>query len=198
MSENDLKKELEILLEDAASFEVNEIEADLVAVFDKVEAENETSPQIKEAVFYILSELSDNVKQHSKASKCWVLYKKDKDNLIILISDNGIGIPAVFEEHFPDLHEDDLEKIREALEKGVSTKGEGRGYGLRTVRGIINAAKGKMIFISGGVGYKVTENKKEPLKQDITGTLALIEIPVDAKLESDQFYNIVEGKNERN
>ena len=64
---NDLKKEIDFLLDDATFVEVNEIENNLAVVFDKVATENETSSQIKETIFYILSELSDNVKQHSKA-----------------------------------------------------------------------------------------------------------------------------------
>jgi len=198
MFENDLKKEIDSLLCKSTLIEVKEVENDLTTFFDSVATDNETSTQIKEAIFYILSELSDNVKQHSKASKCWILYKKEKRNIVILIADDGIGIPAVFETYFPDLHEDDLEKVREALEKGVSTKGEGRGYGLRTVRGIVDATAGEMVIVSGGVGYKIFKNNKNPLKIGITGTVALIKIPVDAKLDSNQFYNIIEGRNERN
>ncbi len=198
MFENELKKEIDFLLDKATLLEVKEIENDLATVFNKVTTENEISSQIKEAVFYILSELSDNVKQHSKASKSWILYNKDKGNIIILLADNGIGIPAVFDRYFPDLDKNDLEKVREALEKGVSTKGEGRGYGLRTVRGIVEATAAEMVFISGGVGYKITKNKKDPLEIDVAGTITLIKIPVDARLDSSQFYKIIEGRNERN
>lgn len=198
MFENDPKKEIDFLLDEATSIDAKEIENDLATVFDKVATENEITSQIKEAVFYIFSELSDNVKQHSKASKCWILYKKDKGNIVILVADNGIGIPAVFDAYFPDLHENDLEKVREALEKGVSTKGEGRGYGLRTARGIVDATAGEMVFVSGGAGYKIVKSNKNPLKISITGTVALIKIPVNSKLDSSQFYKIIEGRNEGN
>jgi signal transduction histidine kinase len=198
MFENDLKKEIDYLLGNSALFEVKEIENNLATVFDSIAMDDKTLSQTNEAVFYILSELSDNIKQHSKALKCWILYKKDERNIIILVADNGIGIPAVFEAYFPDLHENDLGKVREALEKGVSTKGEGRGYGLRTVRGIVDATAGEMIIISGGVGYKISGSKKDPLKLDTVGTVIVIKIPIDATLESSQFYKIIEGKNERN
>ena len=194
MLEDNITNEIEDNLKNTKSLDVKNLENDLVVVFDEVAIESEISSQIKEAILYILSELSDNVKQHSKASKCWVLYKKYEKNLVILVADNGIGIPAVFEEHFPDSRKDDLEKILDALERGVSTKGEGRGYGLRTTRGIVDATAGEMTLISGGVGFRLVSNKKEPFKSDIAKTVAFIKIPADTKLESSQFYKIVEGK----
>lgn len=194
MFENDLKKEIDNLLGESLLLEVNEIENNLSAVFDSVTREIEISSQIKEAVFYIISELSDNIKQHSKASKSWILYKNDNGNTVIVVADNGIGIPAVFKIYFPELHENDLEKVQDALEKGISTKGDGRGYGLRTVCEIVKATAGEIIIISGGVGYKMSGSKKDALKIDIDGTIALIKIPINAKLDSGQFYNIIEGR----
>lgn len=193
MFENDIK-EIDLLLGESAQLEVKEVENSLAAIFNSIATDDETSSQIKEVVYYVLSELSDNVKQHSNALKCWILYKKYNGNIVILVADNGIGIPAAFEKFFPNLHENDTEKVLRALEKGVSTKGEGRGYGLRTVRGIVDATAGEMIIISGGVGYKIIGNKKNQLKMDIVGTVVLIKIPTNISLDSSQFYKIIEGK----
>ena len=49
------------------------------------------------SIIYIIGELTDNIEQHSGYSNAFVLIKPEKDNLSILISDNGLGIPHVFE-----------------------------------------------------------------------------------------------------
>jgi anti-sigma regulatory factor (Ser/Thr protein kinase) len=100
---------------------------------------------------YILSELTDNIEQHSHFSEAYILIKYDsiERSLKICIYDNGLSIPKVFRNNKINFS-NDSEAIRMALE-GKTTKKEdiSRGFGLRTTRSIVNALNGGMHIVSG-------------------------------------------------
>ena len=91
-----------------------------------------TSVGGKNAFAYIISELTDNILQHSKYSTAFIMvqkYSKKKFTEISII-DNGISIPGSYEKKGYTFR--DEVALQEAV-NGHSTKDEyERGYGLRT------------------------------------------------------------------
>jgi hypothetical protein len=101
-------------------------------------------------VKYLISELVDNIDQHSSFTSASVMaqYFPNKDFVDIGVVDNGISIPGIFENH--NIHfSNDSEAISNAI-NGVSTKKEeGRGFGLSSSSRIaVEALNGDCYFIS--------------------------------------------------
>ncbi len=96
---------------------------------------------------YILSELLDNIDQHSKSKAAYLQYIQDNVSVTILIYDNGLTIPK-------SLHEDDDSVgIAHAI-GGKSSKPEGRGHGLSSsVRIITKGLLGSILVISSQGAY---------------------------------------------
>ncbi|MDP3734232.1 MAG: ATP-binding protein [Nanoarchaeota archaeon] len=132
---------------------------------------------------YILSELVDNVDQHSKYSTATVLaqYYPLKKYIDIGVVDNGYSIPGVFTDNGIDFVEDH-NAIKLALE-GVSTKNEeGRGKGLQSTSKLTTKElKGTLYAFSRNGAMVLTENVREAYKlQDtqLKGTLIYLRFAV--------------------
>ncbi len=111
------------------------------------------------AIKYIISELCDNIDQHSKFTQASIMaqcYEK-KGYVVVGVVDNGISIPSNFEEFGRGNIISDPEAILGAI-KGHSTKLElGRGWGLQTTKDIVNKGfKGEFFVLSRG-GFVVIE-----------------------------------------
>lgn len=172
---------------------IADIENDLKDLFDDI-LKDKTSSSITEIIFYIFSELADNIKEHSLASRWQIDFSTEDDKSQIFIADNGIGIPSLFSKYFPQFKGDDWQKIIQALEKGLSTKGEGRGYGLKTIYRLVKVLSGTMLFISGGQGFLISQNKEIKRRFPRRGTIVLIQLPLSAKISKGKFYKILEDK----
>lgn len=163
-------------------------------IFQLIQDNKNISTDTKEALFYIFSELADNIEQHSQAKHFILEFNIDNGKIKIKVSDDGIGIPKLFSQKFPDDLKNDFGKIKEAL-NGLSTKGEGRGFGLRTTRQIIEKLNGELIFVSGGSGLCFQKNKEKQIKTNTAeGTQILILLPQTATIKKEDFYKIIEGK----
>src|SRR3989338_8583297 len=77
--------------------------------FKSINAKEQPSKVLKEVyknvsnaqtLTYIISELIDNIDQHSKSTKAEIYYKKEKEKVTIIVTDNGIGMGQ-------NLHEED-------------------------------------------------------------------------------------------
>ncbi len=105
---------------------------------------------IKNALLYMASELTDNVRDHAHTTFGALAYFSDAGGVALAIADTGISIPAAYREAGIILA-DDCEALQQAL-KGVSTKkGEtGRGKGLDSVgRLATQALQGELVMLSG-------------------------------------------------
>ena len=109
---------------------------------------NKIPKTFESSIPYILSELTDNIEQHSNFTEAFLFLKHDSKWLEVVIFDNGLTIPFVFEKNNIN-YSKDSEAIKMALE-GKTTKREdiSRGYGLRTSRNIVKALNGEMQIIS--------------------------------------------------
>lgn len=136
----------------------------------------------RNAFNYLITELINNIYDHSKFNNASVMaqrYEK-KEFIEISIYDDGISIPTCFEEHgfsFPH----DSYAIADAL-NGISTKGEGRGYGLGTTANLyVNGIGAELMIVSrNGALYKKPDNEilyKLKSSYNLNGTLITIRVP---------------------
>ena len=130
---------------------------------------------------YVVSELVDNIYQHSRFSRALIMGQR-YDNLgfiDLIFYDNGITIPQTFKEK--GLNHEASDAIREAL-NGVSTKDNNRGFGLRTCLKLFTQGLNSKFFIvsgNGAVHTNKTENNLYRLTEvaGLNGTLISVRIP---------------------
>lgn len=116
---------------------------------------DETFPKtVKEgsAVRYIISELCDNIDQHSRFTQAAVVAQRygKADKIGIGVIDDGIGIPGSFKEH-NIVFTKDTEALQKAVSGVSAKKGEGdRGWGLPSSLRIVHEGYGGTFFICSG------------------------------------------------
>ena len=113
---------------------------------------------IQNAIGYFIGELIDNIYEHSKFSKAYIMtqkYKKKKFTEIGII-DNGISISGSYEAF--GFNFNDKQALEEAI-KGLSTKSDDRGYGLSSSLTLLTKGlKANCLIISKGAGLIANEN----------------------------------------
>lgn len=163
------------------------IERELTIISKKIE-ELKLPKGFLEFVMYTLSELSANIKEHSKAKKVTIKININNSCLIDFY-DNGIGLRKSYllKKINP---KDDAAAIEFAL-SGLSTKNlQERGFGLYSIRKLTAALKAQMIIKSGFAQAIIKENQInfEKLQKEIKGLSVLIKTGV----KNLDFYNAVE------
>lgn len=131
----------------------------------------------KTAISYIISEITDNIIDHSGVSRGWLSaqYYPAKKFLDICIIDTGKTILGSYKDNNIAGINDDFQAIEKAI-SGVSTKDKERGFGMRTSKNMIEKGlKGKFILISGGAMLFNDELIKFPVKWQ--GTILALRIP---------------------
>ncbi len=115
------------------------------------------SHNISSGLSYLISEITDNIIEHSKCGFGWLnaQFYQYGGYLDICIIDNGQGI---YQSYHNSVHKNlvhnDEEAIKQAI-KGLSTKTEkDRGHGIRTSRNVaIDGLKGRFALVSGNIIY---------------------------------------------
>lgn len=150
------------------------------------EIRNKIPKKFESSIPYVLSELTDNIEQHSKYKEAsvFIKYNSNEKYLEIVIFDDGLTIPIVFEENNIN-YSKDSEAIKMALE-GKTTKKEdiSRGYGLRTTRNIVKALNGEMQIISRNGMLIITDSKTQNIdfeKGKLDGTLIYLKLKTPEK-----------------
>jgi len=139
-------------------------------------------------IFYTIAELFANIKEHSKAKKISVEIKTEKDIFSTKISDDGIGLRKsyILKGIFP---KDDSSAIEFAL-SGLSTKSpKERGYGLYTIRQLVEALGGETEIKTGKKIALIGKRKiwfKENLKKEKG-----LSILVKTKIRDINIYEII-------
>lgn len=138
-----------------------------ISQYEKIMKENLIHDQtykenISESVHYFLSEMIDNVEQHSRANEIWIMSQcwKNSDLLSFCILDDGFGMLNAYRNAGIDLN-DDQEAIESAL-KGISIKKDkNRGFGIRTTINLMTHSelKGEFLILSGSAGYYLCYGK---------------------------------------
>lgn len=141
---------------------------------------------------YVISELVDNIYQHSKFRTALVLAQRypTLGYLELAFIDNGITIHGSYRNY--GLLFEPWEAIVEAL-NGVSTKDSDRGWGLRSSTEIFkDGLKGEILIASGGGAVFLDRNKilqyKLSEEQRLDGTLISMRVPYPCPLVSIHQY----------
>jgi len=138
----------------------------------------------KSSYLYPLGELITNIFEHSGEEFGYILlqYYPTKKVFEVCIVDTGKGFAKNYKEN-KNISLSDAEAIKKAL-SGVSTKGEERGFGLRTSKNlIVKGMSGEFILISGKAIY--ISNQKEDIISNIPikwqGVIISYKIPTPEK-----------------
>ena len=134
------------------------------------------------ALSYLLSELTDNIVDHSKNEYGWISfqYYPTEGFMDICMADSGIGILGSYQNYAGEKDYSSIKTHLDAVEtmvKGGSTKSnKERGFGVHTSREmLIDGLKGTFVFLSGNallINYDLFD-----FKVNSTGTLVLLRIP---------------------
>lgn len=115
----------------------------------------EVAKNYQESIIYFLSELCDNVNEHSEAENFWVfsIFWVKRKELEICVLDDGIGIKRCYDKRGIGTS-DHVDALAHAVE-GVSSKGEERGYGLGSNIRLFTSKEllGEVCLISGDACY---------------------------------------------
>lgn len=139
-------------------------------------------------VLYVISELFANINEHSQTKKATVFLKISKQLGAIHVADKGIGLKKSYlSKHiYP---KDDFSAIGFAL-SGLSTKdSKERGYGLHSIRKLVEALKGKMIITTGLARAIIQKNKIT--FQNVDKAIKGVNIEIEVPVETIDFYKII-------
>jgi len=109
------------------------------------------SAEYKSGISYPISEMTDNIIEHSGVSRGWMSaqYYPNQGYLEICIADTGKTLLGSYQDNGFEHVTNDLQAIENATE-GVSTKSIERGNGIPTSRRmIVEGLNGKFVLISG-------------------------------------------------
>ena len=154
----------------------------------------------RDAYRYLLSELIDNIYEHSSASRAYVMaqYYPRKGLIEASFMDDGITIPGSLQHARGTAYgpQTDYLAIIDAL-KGRSAKGgDERGFGLRSCVRVVNALGGDVLIVSGS-GAVVSEQGGQAMPYRLTSTHKLEGTLVGLRLRDEEktvnLYSLVEG-----
>ncbi len=134
---------------------------------------------------YLISELVDNIYEHSKFTNAIVMaqrYEKKKC-VEICFYDDGVSIPGSFESK--SMLFEDHEAIVKAI-NGLSTKSKERGYGLSSnIRIFTEGLLGEIFIASRNGAIYIAKNRQKVYKlsdkHTLEGTLVSIKIPYPSR-----------------
>lgn len=170
-------------------------------VFDYLQETFTFPPGLLEGANWALSEVMDNVLQHSSSSHSYVMMQlqKSKKKLIFTIYDNGIGIfnSLRSNEEYHDRLKTHLEAIKLSTEENITRNSKiGAGFGLNGLKKIILENDGLLRMTSGSAsiiidkkGFKEHSNLKFLSYSNLT-TLVEVELKYDSYIN---LHNVFGG-----
>lgn len=177
--------------------EKDQIEKEAISLFDKISSK---IPSVfgSNSVLHILSELTDNIDQHSEFTFASLMaqYYPQKEYLDLAVLDNGVSIPFLFEKKNKKFVKDS-DAIMKAVSGEVSTKEEEglRGFGLRSCKNLsLKGFKGELHIVSrkGAIFFKQDQEPKiyDLDKEVLEGTLIYLRLPTPKK--EVPFFKLIE------
>ncbi|NJN27762.1 MAG: hypothetical protein HC819_18235 [Cyclobacteriaceae bacterium] len=107
-------------------------------------------------ISYLISELSDNIVDHSRCERGWLSFQfyPSKGYIDFCIGDSGVGLLGAYQHYTGEQDYSNITTHIDAMDnviKGISTKNiQERGYGVHTSREmLISGLKGQFILFSG-------------------------------------------------
>lgn len=146
-------------------------------------------PDFENAVSYLISEICDNIIEHSGDERGWLMvqYYPNTLYLDICIIDTGKTILGSYLDNGRDDIKDDTTAIEKALQ-GISTKSIERGTGLRTSRAIsMDGLEGDFVLYSGHALYYRKRITYLPIRW--SGTFVAIRIK--SRVPNFSIYNFI-------
>lgn len=149
------------------------------------------------AISYFISELSDNIVDHSGTTRGWLSfqYYANYDVIDFCISDSGMGFLGAYNSYKGENDYSHINTHTDALDsviKGFSTKHiHERGFGVHTSREmLIKGLKGHFLLLSGDAllyNYDLVD-----FRATFNGTLAFMRIPCKSFDRNFSYTNFVE------
>jgi len=127
------------------------------SIIEKIK-EEKLDKKFEQFLIYVIGEIFDNIKEHSKAKEIITKIIRKEKKIYLYVYDNGIGFrnSYISKNIIP---KDDISAIEFAL-SGLSTKNlQERGYGLFSIRKLVEYLNGKMTIKSGRASATITRNK---------------------------------------
>ena len=136
------------------------------------------------AISYLLSELTDNIVEHSKHEFGYLAFQYYRDNgfMDICLADRGLGLLGSYQDYTGDKDFSHITDHRTAVDsavKGRSTKhlAEDRGFGIATSRKILTQGLGGSFVYLTGNALLINEELSN-FGIDSKGVIILVRIPV--------------------
>lgn len=144
------------------------------------------------AIAYIISEITDNIIDHSNADFGWLSFQNypKKGYLDLCISDSGIGLLSSYQNYSGKKQYSHIKNHSQAIQEAVSgssTKNlTERGFGLPTSKKmIIEGLNGKFVYCSGNA--LLHNNEVLEIPYNYQGTFLILRIPCN---EFDHSFNL--------
>lgn len=140
-----------------------------------------------EGISYLISEITDNILQHSETHRGWLLiqYYPNTEYLDICIIDSGKTILGSYRDHKIKGINNDSIAIEKAIQ-GISTKGNERGSGIRTSVAIsLSGLQGDFALFSGKSMYY----KEKILNLPVTWTGTFVAMRIKKNVRGFSIYN---------
>lgn len=134
-----------------------------------------------EAVSYLISEMTDNITDHSGEQHGWLFaqFYPAAGFIDICIADTGRAFLGSYQEKNMAGVSTHAQAIQKALQ-GISTKGKERGFGIPTVRDMImNGMHGTFVILSGNA--LLVNDQFTELPETWNGSLLALRIPQHIK-----------------
>jgi len=170
------------------TIKVANIDTECDLLIDKIHKQD-WPEMFEQFLFYCLSELLNNVQEHSKAKTVSISLDVKQLQLSLMVSDQGIGLKKSYISSgvYP---KDDLSAVQFAL-SGLSAKNlKERGYGLYSIKNFVVDLNGIIRITSGQVSVSITSDgmKFDELSKNYSGTKINLQVPV----KSVDFYKNIE------
>jgi hypothetical protein len=146
-------------------------------------------PDYESAISYLISEISDNIIQHSGNDRGWLMvqYYPNTLYLDICIVDTGKTILGSYRDSGHHEIENDIQAIDMALQ-GLSAKSNDRGTGIRTTRAIaMDGLEGEFILFSGHALYYRNSITSLPVRWPGT----FVAIRIKNRIKNFSIYNFI-------
>lgn len=142
----------------------------------------------RQFILYFLAETFTNIQEHSQARTIEIGLKINEQNCLIMIADDGIGFRNSYlkKSIYP---KDDSSAIEFAL-SGLSTKDpRERGFGLYSIRKLVEKIDGRMIIETGRASAVISNNRIEfsTTPEEIAG----VKITLEAPARELDFYEVI-------
>lgn len=137
---------------------------------------------------YVISELLANIKEHSRAKRVTISVTLEGNKCEINISDNGIGFRKSYlaKKIYP---KDDFSAIEFAF-GGLSTKSQERGFGLYSIKQLVEELGGEVVVKTGNATVEIQKNKTS--SRDNPVYVKGVDIALKVSVKSMDFYKFVQ------